>query len=159
MFSILDLFVTYLIGDPIFHLTTISPLPAYSSFNTSKAGGVMEWSSSDPSSGTVPSSTTILCNVVMPAWARNLFTSVILIIRKRLPKRITYRNKCTSHGVVHCTSKNQINQEQLQEKCRREVGVMSSTILCCCPFLGCGWHYDTGNFLIPNVYLSWSIHI
>ena len=31
---------------------------------------------------------------------------------------------CTSHGVVHCTSKNQINQEQLQEKCRREVGVM-----------------------------------
>ena len=34
---------------------------------------------------------------------------------------------CTSHGVVHCTSKNQINQEQLQEKCRREVGVMSST--------------------------------
>ena len=24
----------------------------------------------------------------------------------------------------HCTSKNQINQEQLQEKCRREVGVM-----------------------------------
>ena len=42
----------------------------------------------------------------------------------------------TSHGVVHCTSKNQINQEQLQEKCRREVGVMSSTILCCCPFLG-----------------------
>ena len=30
----------------------------------------------------------------------------------------------TSHGVVHCTSKNQINQEQLQEKCRREVGVM-----------------------------------
>ena len=39
------------------------------------------------------------------------------------------QEKCTSHGVVHCTSKNQINQEQLQEKCRREVGVMSSTIL------------------------------
>ena len=39
------------------------------------------------------------------------------------------KEKCTSHGVVHCTSKNQINQEQLQEKCRREVGVMSSTIL------------------------------
>ena len=34
------------------------------------------------------------------------------------------KEKCTSHGVVHCTSKNQINQEQLQEKCRREVGVM-----------------------------------
>ena len=46
------------------------------------------------------------------------------------------QEKCTSQGVVHCTSKNQINQEQLQEKCRREVGVMSSTILCCCPFLG-----------------------
>ena len=76
----------------------------------------------------------------------------ILIIRKRLPKRITYRNKCTSHGVVHCTSKNQINQEQLQEKCRREVGVMSSTILCCCPFLGLWmtlWHGQ-----LPNYYLS-----
>ena len=26
------------------------------------------------------------------------------------------QEKCTSHGVVHCTSKNQINQEQLQEQ-------------------------------------------
>ena len=59
-------------------------------------------------------------------WNRWIMGIVLLrsenLIRRcyRLMRFLT----CTSHGVVHCTSKNQINQEQLQEKCRREVGVM-----------------------------------
>ena len=53
-------------------------------------------------------------------WITLAFHALVTLGMPGLMRFLT----CTSHGVVHCTSKNQINQEQLQEKCRREVGVM-----------------------------------
>ena len=73
-----------------------------------------------------PLSSNLVPRSLSPRW--NRWTMGIVLLRSENLIRRCYRLMrfltCTSHGVVHCTSKNQINQEQLQEKCRREVGVM-----------------------------------